>query len=480
MASPRCFFLELPCEIRLDIYTHLLLHPPLDRLDSSLPHTRLHPAILAASRQIHAEGMPILYCNNIFLAHAKLLSSFPRLRSWYPPVRERSVLPRIRRFHIRVRLDCDLAFDAEAATAAFSGVDELLVEVWQAAFQSADHGALYVFEGVRGVKAVRIYGSITGFEVYVSWLEGVMRWGGDLDGKDAGSVDMAPSQTVTTPNSTPRPHLLLPGQSPRVHLQWVTGTIGMDELPTVYHSNLVTGLLVTWAAPPAALGFLAYFVSNAAFYYSPVVRAQYAARNHGLTPTVAFNDITFAAHALLLSFITTSQYLPKLWGFTPAPGTKPSRFILGIASGCIVGVAIVGLIVASAPGDGDPVTSWCALDVVYAVSYVKLVITLIKYTPQVITNYRNKSTKGWSIWQILLDFSGGLLSVAQQAIDSYLQRDWSGITGNPVKFALGNVSMVYDLVFMTQHYVLYRGSDGKADERDSLLRADDEEHQRLD
>ncbi|KAJ0334828.1 hypothetical protein COL5a_000891 [Colletotrichum fioriniae] len=231
---------------------------------------------------------------------------------------------------------------------------------------------------------------------------------------------------------------------------------------------------------PTPAGFLAYFVSNAAFYYSPVVRAQYAARNHGLTPTVAFNDITFAAHALLLSCITTSQYVPKLWGFTPAPGTNPSRFISGIASGCIVGVAVVGLIVASAPGDGDPITSWCALDVVYAVSYVKLVITLIKYTPQVITNYRNKSTKGWSIWQILLDFSGGLLSVAQQAIDSYLQRDWSGITGNPVKFALGNVSMVYDLVFMTQHYVLYRGSDGKADERDSLLRADDEEHQRLD
>ncbi|KAF6845340.1 lysosomal cystine transporter [Colletotrichum musicola] len=227
-------------------------------------------------------------------------------------------------------------------------------------------------------------------------------------------------------------------------------------------------------------GFLAYFISNSCLYYSPLVRSQYAARNHGLTPTVAFNDITFAAHALLLSCITTSQYFPKLWGFAAAPGTKPSRFISGIAFGCVVGVAVVSLIVAAAPSDGDPRTSWCALDIVYAISYVKLVITLIKYTPQVITNYRNRSTKGWSIWQILLDFSGGLLSCAQQAIDSYLQHDWSGITGNPVKFALGNVSMAYDVVFMTQHYILYRGSEGKADERDSLLRTDDEEHQRLD
>ncbi|EGY17987.1 cystinosin [Verticillium dahliae VdLs.17] len=165
-------------------------------------------------------------------------------------------------------------------------------------------------------------------------------------------------------------------------------------------------------------------------------------------------------------------------GFTPSPGNRPSRFILGIAFGCIVGVASVSLIVASAQ-PGDPQYAWCALDVVYAVSYVKLVVTLIKYTPQVVTNYRNKSTKGWSILQILLDFVGGLLSCSQQGIDSYLQRDWSGITGNPVKFALGNVSMIYDLIFMTQHYVLYRVPASKSAEGSALLQGD-EEHQRLD
>lgn len=195
MASPRCFFLDLPCEIRLDIYALLLLiHPPLDKVSPSSPQAWLYPAILSTNRQIHTEGTPILYGNNIFLAHATLLASFPRLRPWYPPIRERSVLPRIRRFHIRLRLDCDLAFDAAAATAAFSGADELVVEVWQAAFQSADHGALRVFEGVRAVKTVRVYGSTTGFEDYVGWLEGVMRCGGELEGgKDIGLVGTMPS-----------------------------------------------------------------------------------------------------------------------------------------------------------------------------------------------------------------------------------------------------------------------------------------------
>jgi cystinosin len=83
--------------------------------------------------------------------------------------------------------------------------------------------------------------------------------------------------------------------------------------------------------------------------------------------------------------------------------------------------------------------------------------------PQVLTNYRNKSTQGWSIAQILLDFVGGILSILQLGIDSYLQGDWSGVTGNPVKFALGNISIFFDIIFITQHYCVYRGKKGPAD-----------------
>ena len=92
--------------------------------------------------------------------------------------------------------------------------------------------------------------------------------------------------------------------------------------------------------------------------------------------------------------------------------------------------------------------------------------------PQVLTNYRNHSTHGWSIYQILFDFVGGILSIAQLGIDSYLQHDWSGVTGNPVKFALGNISMFFDVIFMVQHYCVYRGNRGKPyarGEEDPLL-----------
>lgn len=104
---------------------------------------------------------------------------------------------------------------------------------------------------------------------------------------------------------------------------------------------------------------------------------------------------------------------------------------------------------------------------------------MVKYIPQAWANYQRKSTAGWSINQILLDLIGGVLSIAQLVIDSSLQSDWSGITGNPVKLGLGNVSILFDIVFMVQHYILYKGSKveeaGMDWERRGLIASDDEE-----
>jgi len=119
--------------------------------------------------------------------------------------------------------------------------------------------------------------------------------------------------------------------------------------------------------------------------------------------------------------------------------------------------------------------------VIYAVSYVKLIVTIVKYIPQAWVNYKRKSTSGWSIGQILLDFAGGIMSIAQLVIDSSLQADWSGLTGNPVKLGLGNVSIFFDIVFMTQHYILYRqprkqsDEDGWGEERGLLARPERED-----
>jgi len=96
-----------------------------------------------------------------------------------------------------------------------------------------------------------------------------------------------------------------------------------------------------------------------------------------------------------------------------------------------------------------------AIDFLYLISYFKLYVTIAKYIPQAWNNFRRKSTVGWSIGNIVLDLTGGVLSFVQLMIDAYRSDDWTSVTGNPVKFALSWLSILFDIVFIVQHFVLY-------------------------
>lgn len=54
-------------------------------------------------------------------------------------------------------------------------------------------------------------------------------------------------------------------------------------------------------------------------------------------------------------------------------------------------------------------------------------------------------------------------------IDSALQADWSGLTGNPVKLGLANISLAFDIIFITQHFVLYGPVDEKGSGEEVLV-----------
>lgn len=96
----------------------------------------------------------------------------------------------------------------------------------------------------------------------------------------------------------------------------------------------------------------------------------------------------------------------------------------------------------------------------------------MKYIPQAWLNFKRKSTENWRIEMILLDFSGGILSLAQLVIDSSLNEDWSGLTGNPAKLFLSNITIIFDLVFIIQHYILY--ADPQKKKQDTQEDAQDE------
>ena len=209
------------------------------------------------------------------------------------------------------------------------------------------------------------------------------------------------------------------------------------------------------------LGFGCYSVYNVAMFYSHTIHEEYRQR-HGAHAeiTVQSNDVAFAVHAFLLASITFVQI-----GYYDGFGSqRPSRTIETF----IVAFLLLALVYPLLVLTGMKSCNW--LNYLYLLSYVKVAITLIKYMPQVVLNFQRKSTTGFSIWQILLDFGGGVLSDLQLILDSADLQDWSGVLGNPAKLCLGLVSIVFDIIFMVQHYVLYRTST-TADE--SLHRDDD-------
>jgi uncharacterized membrane protein len=65
---------------------------------------------------------------------------------------------------------------------------------------------------------------------------------------------------------------------------------------------------------------------------------------------------------------------------------------------------------------GHPIkNSW---DTFMIAGYAKCCISFAKYVPQVYLNKKRQSTVGWSLWNVLLDLTGGLLSFLQIFINA--------------------------------------------------------------
>jgi uncharacterized membrane protein YeaQ/YmgE (transglycosylase-associated protein family) len=88
-------------------------------------------------------------------------------------------------------------------------------------------------------------------------------------------------------------------------------------------------------------------------------------------------------------------------------------------------------------------------------------ISLVKCTPAAYWNYKRKSTKGWSIFNIILDLIGAVLSFASGtlSVDDGL---------NLTKVLLAVVSVGFDVLFVVQHYCLYRKKEEIMEDRNNL------------
>lgn len=105
-----------------------------------------------------------------------------------------------------------------------------------------------------------------------------------------------------------------------------------------------------------------------------------------------------------------------------------------------------------------PPGSW--LQYLSAIAYVKLGVTIAKYVPQIVLNYQRKTTDGFHIGGIVLDVTGSVLSLLQLVYECTITAEWSGAEGDPVKFGLGCLTLLADVVLLLQRFVLYPPAAG--------------------
>ncbi|KAF8708002.1 transporter, partial [Rhizoctonia solani] len=189
------------------------------------------------------------------------------------------------------------------------------------------------------------------------------------------------------------------------------------------------------------VGFASYAIYTTNFYFNEEVREEYRQRHNGYDNSVQLNDVAFAIHvsfakprlyhafasytdtqALALTLVTWSQ----TFYYHRGPGQTLSTFN---------GVTIAFMVIFIGTDLGRVAIHQARLiDVLYHLGTFKLYVSIAKYIPQAFSNFNRKSTEGWSIGNVVLDFTGGVLSLLQLLIDSFALDDWSSITGNPVKF----------------------------------------------
>jgi cystinosin len=177
------------------------------------------------------------------------------------------------------------------------------------------------------------------------------------------------------------------------------------------------------------VGFACYLSYNAYGLYNP--ECSFHDQTH-------LADMLFALHALIANSVQFGQYL-----YYPKGQNRVSLLWGSVSAISVFFILLMGIFDTN-------------LEAMFLfMGLIKVILTIFKYIPQVVLNYKRKSTKGLSIESIWLDLAGGSLSDFQILVDHLIIGGNFFASLNYAKFLLGIVSVTFDTIFLTQHYKIY-------------------------
>ncbi|XP_015262366.1 PREDICTED: cystinosin [Gekko japonicus] len=191
-------------------------------------------------------------------------------------------------------------------------------------------------------------------------------------------------------------------------------------------------------------GFIAYAVFNVGLFWIGSIKEQFLQLYpNGVNP-VDSNDVFFSLHAVAVTLFIIFQCCIYEKG-----SQKVSWVVVGLLA--LAWIFVFATLFVAVVRE----ITW--LQFLFYFSYIKLGVTLVKYFPQVSWNFHRKATLAHSAdGSPLLDFTGGAFSLLQMFLQSYNNDEWRLVFGDPTKFGLGLFSIIFDIVFIIQHYCLYR------------------------
>ena len=153
------------------------------------------------------------------------------------------------------------------------------------------------------------------------------------------------------------------------------------------------------------VGYIALSIYSVGMYADPYIRSEYRDKHGDNNPNVAINDVFFATHGILLTIVPLLQM-----AYYDGWKQFPSRGCLYTVSSITFVTTLYLIVVLTELTNSEFFTFYYW---VYALAFVKIGVTILKYIPQIYLNFVRQSTEGWNITQILLDLMGGLLSALQ-------------------------------------------------------------------
>lgn len=151
-------------------------------------------------------------------------------------------------------------------------------------------------------------------------------------------------------------------------------------------------------------GFVFYSLYNTYGYFI----------NSDQTGHVDLNDVIFAYHALFATLICIFQ----IWIYPVGKNRihTPTIIMLFLMWAFVLVYSTLTIVNNDIIQQTKTVVVNPQLGVFSFMGYFKLCISTLKYLPQIYWNYLRKSTRGWSIFNILMDLTGGSLSFLQMLL----------------------------------------------------------------